>query len=586
MFHLLKYYLLIGLLTLPGVSIIAQSNFKINTTYTTIGLKETLQVSYTYAGLAEMNDLEAPDFNNWKMIAGPGFQTQQVYANGTYHSESSFIFLLQPLKTGQLQLPAANLHIQNTTLQCQPLTIIVQQQIPAHHTPQAGVQMPGGFFEPDEEEETTGIERNAILFPGEDAAQKMKKNIFVRVEASKNKCVVGEPILVTYTLYSRLRTSAKLIQQPAFNGCTVYEMTTQDLRSETKQWKGKRYNTFIIRKVQLIPLTTGTITLNAVTVENTVTFYTLKNNAVSNSFEYSSLCSNAPMQIMVTDLPLRNKPKEFTGAIGHFTIRARVDKNTDTAGDVNKLMIEMMGSGNFSSVTPPVISWPKNTSHFTIKEENDVNKLVFPAEGTKIFTIPFTCKQQCTTVIPVITYHFYDTETGAYTTLQTDSIPIQVGPALKNFINPDLYTAGNTNATYIWIIPGIGLLVAIGWWIVYGWQKKAAVLHAATVAIAKPLSIATDEANSMQTDTPIALPAEPIDTGNVYELLTIPDDIAFFKAVKSMALTEEKREVDIRRKEALQELIAACNRALYAKVANTTRYDIAEQLKILFIPPA
>lgn len=282
MFHLLKYYLLIGLLTLPGVSIIAQSNFKINTTYTTIGLKETLQVSYTYAGLAEMNDLEAPDFNNWKMIAGPGFQTQQVYANGTYHSESSFIFLLQPLKTGQLQLPAANLHIQNTTLQCQPLTIIVQQQIPAHHTPQAGVQMPGGFFEPDEEEETTGIERNAILFPGEDAAQKMKKNIFVRVEASKNKCVVGEPILVTYTLYSRLRTSAKLIQQPAFNGCTVYEMTTQDLRSETKQWKGKRYNTFIIRKVQLIPLTTGTITLNAVTVENTVTFYTLKNNAVSN----------------------------------------------------------------------------------------------------------------------------------------------------------------------------------------------------------------------------------------------------------------------------------------------------------------
>ncbi|NIT58033.1 MAG: hypothetical protein GWN00_17935, partial [Aliifodinibius sp.] len=54
----------------------------------------------------------------------------------------------------------------------------------------------------------------------------------------------------------------------------------------------------------------------------------------------------------------------------------------------------------------------------------------------------------------------------------------------------------------------------------------------------------------------------------------------------AMALVEEERETDSSRKEALQELIAACNRALYAKVANTNRYDIAEQLKILFIPPA
>ncbi|NIT58034.1 MAG: hypothetical protein GWN00_17940, partial [Aliifodinibius sp.] len=79
-----------------------------------------------------------------------------------------------------------------------------------------------------------------------------------------------------------------------------------------------------------------------------------------------------------------------------------------------------------------------------------MNKLVYPAEGTKTFTIPFTCKQQGNAVISAITYNFYNTETGDYQTIQTDSIPIQVGPALKNFINPDLYTQGNTNPTYIW----------------------------------------------------------------------------------------------------------------------------------------
>ncbi|MFZ5976919.1 MAG: BatD family protein [Bacteroidota bacterium] len=586
MVHLLKYYLLVGLLTLPGVSVFAQSNFQINTTYTTIGLKETLQVSYTYAGLAEMQNWEAPDFKNWNIISGPDFQTQQVYANGKYHAESNFVYLLQPKKTGKLVVPAAGLQINNTTLHCKPLAITVQQQIPADHSPQAGVQMPGGFFEPDEEEETTGIERNAILFPGEDAAQKTKENIFVRVEASKSKCVVGEPILVTYTLYSRLRTSAKLIQQPAFNGCTVYEMTTQDLHSEKKQWNGKMYNTFIIRKVQLIPLTTGTITLNAATVQNTVTFYTLKNNAVNGSVDYSGLCSNAPMQLTVMALPLRNKPEHFTGAIGHFTMNARVEKKTDTAGDVNRLVIEIKGNGNFSSVTDPAIIWPKNIAHYSIAEESEVNKLVYPAEGTKTFTIPFTCKQQGNAVIPAITYNFYNTETGDYQTIQTDSIPIQVGPALKNFINPDLYTQGNTNPTYIWIIPGIGLIVAIGWWIVYGRQKKAAAKQEPGLASATQINKTTAQETGITANTQESPIVQPIETNHIYELLTIPDDISFFKAVKAMALVEEERETDSSRKEALQELIAACNRALYAKVANTNRYDIAEQLKILFIPPA
>lgn len=586
MVHLLKYYLLVGLLTQPGVSVFAQSNFQINTTYTTIGLKETLQVSYTYAGLAEMQNWEAPDFKNWNIISGPDFQTQQVYANGKYHAESNFVYLLQPKKTGKLVVPAAGLQINNTTLHCKPLTITVQQQIPADHSPQAGVQMPGGFFEPDEEEETTGIERNAILFPGEDAAQKTKENIFIRVEASKSKCVVGEPILVTYTLYSRLRTSAKLIQQPAFNGCTVYEMTTQDLHSEKKQWNGKMYNTFIIRKVQLIPLTTGTITLNAATVQNTVTFYTLKNNAVNGSVDYSGLCSNAPMQLTVTALPLRNKSEHFTGAIGHFTMNARVEKKTDTAGDVNRLVIEIKGNGNFSSVTDPAIIWPKNIAHYSIAEESEVNKLVYPAEGTKTFTIPFTCKQQGNAVIPAITYNFYNTETGDYQTIQTDSIPIQVGPALKNFINPDLYTQGNTNPTYIWIIPGIGLIVAIGWWIVYDRQKKAAAKQEPSLASATQINKTTAQETGITANTQESPIVQPIETNHIYELLTIPDDISFFKAVKAMALVEEERETDSSRKEALQELIAACNRALYAKVANTNRYDIAEQLKILFIPPA
>lgn len=579
--YVFKYSLPIVLILLLPVSLLAQSNFEINTPYNTIGLQETLQVSYTYKGEASMNNWVAPVFNNWRIISGPFFQLQQVSINGVQKTETIISYELQPLKTGNIEIPAAELHLSSTNIRCKPITILVQKNIPAGRQQQAGLQMPGGFFESDVTDEPTETERNAIVLPGEDVAKKMKDNIFIRVEASKTNCVVGEPILVTYTLYSRLRTSSKLVQQPVFNGCTVYEMTTQDLRSETKLLNGKKYSTYIIRKVQLIPLTAGTINLGIAKVENTVNFYRVNNNTVQQTFEYSSICSSEPAQINVTNLPTYKGTANFSGAIGNFTINARVDKKTDTAGDVNKLIIEVTGSGNFSSVTLPQVQWPKGVEHFNSSEETDVNKLVYPAAGTKTFSIPFTCKQQGTTVIPAIHYNFYNTETGSYTTIETTPIEIKVNPPLKNFINPDLYSEGNTNSRYIWIIPGIGLILAIGWWIFYKKEKNT------TPNLISNNNVINIKTDIQQADTVVPNNLiEPTKPESIYELLTIPDDIAFFKAVISMLEKEISIEKDNGRKEALQELCAACNSALYAPQSNANRYDVAEQLKILFIHPA
>jgi hypothetical protein len=65
------------------------------------------------------------------------------------------------------------------------------------------------------------VPSNQYLKKGEKAIDKIKNNIVVRLEVNKRSCFVGEPILATYKLCTRLRSKSKVIKQPQFSGCTV-----------------------------------------------------------------------------------------------------------------------------------------------------------------------------------------------------------------------------------------------------------------------------------------------------------------------------------------------------------------------------
>ena len=99
-----------------------------------------------------------------------------------------------------------------------------------------------------------GIERESILLPWEDVNKRIKENMFVKVETNKKQCFIGEPLLVTYKLYTRLQSHSSVVDAPTFTGCSVVEMTTNEQKEEDVTLNGKPFRTYIIRKVQLFPL--------------------------------------------------------------------------------------------------------------------------------------------------------------------------------------------------------------------------------------------------------------------------------------------------------------------------------------------
>jgi hypothetical protein len=63
-----------------------------------------------------------------------------------------------------------------------------------------------------------------IIRKGENITEKINKNIFIRVNVSQSSCYVGEPIVVTYKLYTRLKSESSITKNPSFNGFSVIDL--------------------------------------------------------------------------------------------------------------------------------------------------------------------------------------------------------------------------------------------------------------------------------------------------------------------------------------------------------------------------
>ncbi len=71
----------------------------------------------------------------------------------------------------------------------------------------------------------------------------------LRLEVNKTSCYVGEPVVATYKLYTRLKSESKLTQNPSFNGFSVVDLQAPDVTgSSIDKFQGRDYHVYTIRK--------------------------------------------------------------------------------------------------------------------------------------------------------------------------------------------------------------------------------------------------------------------------------------------------------------------------------------------------
>jgi hypothetical protein len=420
----------------------AQIKFSATLTPAEIGKDEYTQLKLMVENANEVQQIVPPNLSNFIIISGPNQESGMTMINGAVKKYIALSFILKPKSTGNFTIMPAKAKADAGDYTSNPIKLKVTNQSTGNNAAANTLSSPFGSLDPFAERAPRSTFNDFILRKGENPADKIKRNMFVRLETDKKSAYIGEPVVATYKLFTRLKSESNMVKNPSFNGFSVLDMQQpNDMSYHTEKFEGREYNVYTIRKVQLYPLLAGNLELGIAEIENNVQFikaeYLNQRADIFDDFANVTIppegleiqkvtLQSKPVSILVKPLPDAGKPAGFKSAVGKFSMEARVEKNNFTTDDDGKMAIIVMGEGNLQMINAPEIAWPQGIDGFESKATDDLFKGTVPVSGRKIFEFPFTVLKPGNYILPAVEFSYFDNRDSKYKTVVTKAIEITV----------------------------------------------------------------------------------------------------------------------------------------------------------------
>lgn len=427
---------------------------------------EAFQVQYIIEDGSTASNFNTPVFQGFRIVSGPNVYSGTTTNGNTTQQSKNFVLTLAALKPGKFIIPGATIRIDGKQVKSNNSFIEVLSS-----------EMAAKRFA----KETAG-NSDYFLRPGENVQDKIRQNLFLKILVDKRNCFVGEPVLATFKLYSRLESKSDIVKNPGFYGFTVHDMVNlSDKQVAIESVNGKPFDVHTIRKVQLYPLQAGVFTIDAMEVKNKVEFSrsavnkkteqeivegvlgnSESNNRKENTEELETNMSTEPVIITVKPLPDRAKPISFDGATGVFTIAAVAVKNKLTRDEGDVLEVIIRGKGNFIQLNAPVVQWPKGMEGFDPSVKDSLDKSASPLVGSRTYRYPFVSATAGEYTIPGISFSFFNPDSGNYKTITTGTLQVKIDEKKTDLVTTgkvQVKTAAGGNA--FWLVV-VGILVIFG----------------------------------------------------------------------------------------------------------------------------
>lgn len=231
----------------------------------------------------------------------------------------------------------------------------------------------------------------------------------VEAEVSKSNPYLNEEIeyrfryLYTTVLPARESPSYTL---PTFPNFIVEKLSDQNIA--TTQIKGRTYH--VEEQVKrLYPQKTGNILIQPAQLK-------LPIKGSPKTLKTKSIALN------VQPLPEIGKPKRFTGAIGEYTVTAKVDRRKLEIRKALTFSVQITGKGNINTVTAPKLA---SMSGF---RTNPPILAKSSTPNTRTFTYAIIPLRSGALKLPAIEFSFFNPKKGTYQVSKTDPISLTVTP--------------------------------------------------------------------------------------------------------------------------------------------------------------
>jgi hypothetical protein len=378
---------LVLLLLLPILQLAAQRIRTIVPTQPVIA-GTAFQVQYVVSDPSALLDFSPPQFDRLKIVSGPNRYKGMVASGGKQQAIENITYTLVPESIGRITIHGLHARFRNAPdEQAGDASVLVVAQ------PKASFSISNSYTDAQ------------LYAPSSrnDLEKLIRDNFFIRTDVSKKTCFVGEPVMVTYTLYSRLQSSSEAIRSPAFYGFSVVDMVDINRAHLGIDTVGNRiFNTSVLRQVQLYPTAAGDFRIDEMYLQNQIVF----NDSVGPGKQVINReLVSQPVMITVRPLP-GTHPDDFTGAVGSFGLSAAIYQNK--AGDEGKLVVTIKGKGNFLQFGPPAVQWPAGIGSLEPVITDTLESKLLPVAGTRKMVFGFTCDSAGFYQIPPVHFSYFD----------------------------------------------------------------------------------------------------------------------------------------------------------------------------------
>lgn len=279
-------------------------------------LNSTVSVTYTMENMKD-GDFKAPKFDWFQVVGGPSRSTQISIVNGKQSSTLSYTYILLAKKAGTFTLDPATLKLGKNVYETKPITVKVL---------------------------SSTSKKDATV--GDDA-------FFVRIEASDSIGYVGGQLVLDYVLYTRVEVvEYKLTNEPDYEGFYRYVISDRVRNARREVINGKEYYRQVMKRVGLYPQQTGDYTFGPVTVTIGVPTGSQRQGFMFRRKAKYSYVETDAIDVKVISTP-KPAPSSFSGAVGDFRTRWKVDKNKTSTDDAIILTLEFSGTGDLRTIQAP-----------------------------------------------------------------------------------------------------------------------------------------------------------------------------------------------------------------------------------------
>ena len=411
----------------------AEVEFTMQADRAKVGTEDTFRLEIVVANAPEGAVLQLPAPQDFEVL-GRSESTQMSYSvgpggAGVIKQVRKHTLTMRANRPGTLTIPPAALQTATKQYRTQAVTMEVVRGRLAPDRPRRQPQnpfglppgfptMPGmpGF---DEEDDPT-----ADLVPelepfDEPTIPRSDSDLFVRMSLDKSEAYVGEQVMLTIHIYSRVDlSSVDGVTMPRLEGFFSQDFKTPtQLMPEQRSIGGVPYREYLLRQKALFPMKAGDVTIGAPEADITTGIFFAGRRVHKKGNE---------VKLKVKPLP----PGGQTAVVGRWRLSREVSQTEVSLGEPVQVKLTLEGRGNLQGVELPPLGAPQAFKVFDPETSDKPTTSKSHVGGARTLEYTLVPQQTGTFVLPALTLQYFDPETRRYEESRVDDVTITVSPGV------------------------------------------------------------------------------------------------------------------------------------------------------------